>query len=49
MSGQPGEVLDTDSDGRLLPSDALTYAEKYQPAVVVDVATLTVELVQRLW
>jgi leucyl aminopeptidase len=41
MSGQTVEILDTDSEGRLLLSDALTYAEKYKPSVVVDVATLT--------
>jgi leucyl aminopeptidase len=41
MSGQTVEILDTDSEGRLVLSDALTYAEKYKPAVVIDVATLT--------
>ncbi|HZP87911.1 MAG TPA: leucyl aminopeptidase [Burkholderiales bacterium] len=41
MSGQTVEILDTDSEGRLVLADALTYAEKYSPAVVVDVATLT--------
>jgi len=41
MSGQTVEVLDTDSEGRVVLSDALTYAERYKPAVVVDVATLT--------
>ncbi len=41
MSGQSVEVLDTDSEGRLVLADALTYAERYNPAVLVDVATLT--------
>jgi leucyl aminopeptidase len=41
MSGQTVEILDTDSEGRLILADALTYAERYQPAVLVDVATLT--------
>ncbi|NEX64623.1 leucyl aminopeptidase [Noviherbaspirillum galbum] len=41
MSGQTVEILDTDSEGRLVLADALTYAERYKPAVLVDVATLT--------
>jgi leucyl aminopeptidase len=41
MSGQTVEILDTDSEGRLVLCEALTYAERYEPAVVVDVATLT--------
>src|SRR5207249_3598020 len=41
MSGQTIEVLNTDAEGRLILSDALTYAERYEPAAVVDVATLT--------
>jgi leucyl aminopeptidase len=41
MSGQTVEILDTDSEGRVVLSDALTYAERYKPAVIVDVATLT--------
>jgi leucyl aminopeptidase len=41
MSGQTVEILDTDSEGRLVLADALTCAEKYTPAIVVDVATLT--------
>ena len=48
MSGQTVEVLDTDSEGRLVLCDALTYAEKYNPAVVVDVATLTGAIVRAL-
>ncbi len=41
MSGQTVEVLNTDAEGRLILCDALTYAERYDPACVVDVATLT--------
>lgn len=48
MSGQTVEILDTDSEGRLLLADALTYAERYKPAVVVDVATLTGAIVSAL-
>ncbi|MEN9560650.1 MAG: hypothetical protein RLZZ502_1861 [Pseudomonadota bacterium] len=41
MSGQTIEVLNTDAEGRLILCDALTYAERYQPQAVIDVATLT--------
>ncbi len=41
MSGQTIEVLNTDAEGRLILCDALTYAERFKPSVVVDVATLT--------
>jgi leucyl aminopeptidase len=41
MSGQTVEVLNTDAEGRLILADALTYAERYEPAAVVDIATLT--------
>ncbi|MBX3619188.1 MAG: leucyl aminopeptidase [Rhizobacter sp.] len=41
MSGQTIEILNTDAEGRLILCDALTYAERLKPAVVVDVATLT--------
>lgn len=41
MSGKTIEVLNTDAEGRLILSDALTYAEKYNPELVVDIATLT--------
>ncbi len=41
MSGQTIEVLNTDAEGRLILCDALTYAERFDPSVVVDVATLT--------
>ncbi len=41
MSGQTIEILNTDAEGRLILCDALTYANKYNPKVVIDVATLT--------
>ena len=41
MSGQTVEILNTDAEGRLLLCDALTYAERFKPKSVVDVATLT--------
>ncbi len=41
MSGQTVEILNTDAEGRLILCDALTYAERFKPAAVVDIATLT--------
>jgi leucyl aminopeptidase len=41
MSGQTIEILNTDAEGRLALCDALTYAERFQPACVIDIATLT--------
>ncbi len=41
MSGQTIEVLNTDAEGRLILCDALTYVERFKPALVVDIATLT--------
>lgn len=41
MSGQSIEILNTDAEGRLVLCDALTYAERYDPAAVIDIATLT--------
>lgn len=41
MSGQTIEILNTDAEGRLILCDALTYAERFDPACVVDIATLT--------
>lgn len=41
MSGQTIEILNTDAEGRLILCDALTYAEKFKPLSVIDVATLT--------
>ncbi|HWA13779.1 MAG TPA: leucyl aminopeptidase [Burkholderiales bacterium] len=41
MSGQTIEILNTDAEGRLILCDALTYAERFHPAAVIDIATLT--------
>ena len=41
MSGQTIEILNTDAEGRLILCDALTYAQRFNPAAVIDVATLT--------
>ena len=41
MNGTTVEVLNTDAEGRLLLADALSYAKKYEPALVIDLATLT--------
>ncbi len=41
MSGQTIEILNTDAEGRLVLCDALTYAERFKPTAVVDIATLT--------
>lgn len=41
MSGDTIEILNTDAEGRLILCDALTYAKRYSPATVVDMATLT--------
>lgn len=41
MSGQTIEVLNTDAEGRLILCDALTYTERFKPAAVIDIATLT--------
>ena len=41
MSGQTIEILNTDAEGRLVLCDALTYAERFKPSAVVDIATLT--------
>ena len=41
MSGLTIEVLNTDAEGRLVLCDALTYAERFNPAAVIDIATLT--------
>ena len=40
-SGQTVEVLNTDAEGRLILCDALTYSERYNPGMVIDIATLT--------
>ena len=41
MAGLTIEVLNTDAEGRLILCDALTYAERFEPAAVIDIATLT--------
>jgi leucyl aminopeptidase len=41
MSGQTVEILNTDAEGRLVLCDTLTYAERFQPQAVIDIATLT--------
>ena len=41
MSGQTVEILNTDAEGRLILCDALTYARRFNPAALIDIATLT--------
>jgi leucyl aminopeptidase len=41
MSGQTIEILNTDAEGRLILCDAITYARRFKPAVLLDIATLT--------
>jgi len=41
MSGKTIEIINTDAEGRLILCDALTYARQFEPAVVIDIATLT--------
>ena len=41
MSGQTVEIVNTDAEGRLVLADALTYAERFNPSIVIDIATLT--------
>lgn len=41
FNGKTSEVVDTDAEGRLILADALAYAEKYKPAALIDLATLT--------
>ncbi len=41
LSGQTIEILNTDAEGRMVLCDALTYAERFKPATVIDMATLT--------
>jgi leucyl aminopeptidase len=41
MSGQTVEILNTDAEGRLILCDAITYARRFKPEVLIDVATLT--------
>jgi leucyl aminopeptidase len=48
MNGLTIEILNTDAEGRLILCDALTYAERYQPKYVVDIATLTGAIITSL-
>ncbi|MDR1529851.1 MAG: leucyl aminopeptidase [Burkholderiales bacterium] len=48
LSGQTIEILNTDAEGRLILADALTYAERFDPEAVVDIATLTGAMVVAL-
>ncbi len=41
LSGQTIEILNTDAEGRLILCDALSYAERFKPAAIIDIATLT--------
>ena len=41
LSGKTIEIINTDAEGRLVLADGLTYAERYKPSAVVDIATLT--------
>lgn len=41
LSGKTIEILNTDAEGRVILADGITYAKEYDPAIVVDVATLT--------
>jgi leucyl aminopeptidase len=41
LSGKTVEIITTDAEGRLILADALTYASRYQPAAIIDLATLT--------
>jgi leucyl aminopeptidase len=41
MSGQTIEIINTDAEGRLILCDAMTYAKRYKPRALIDVATLT--------
>lgn len=48
MSGQTVEIINTDAEGRLVLADALTYAERFNPEFVIDIATLTGAMVVAL-
>ena len=48
LSGKTIEVLDTDAEGRLMLADALTYAKRFKPSVVSDIATLTGAVISAL-
>lgn len=48
LSGQTVEILNTDAEGRLILCDALTYSERFNPDIVIDIATLTGAIVVAL-
>lgn len=48
LSGQTIEILNTDAEGRLILADALTYSERFNPKVVIDIATLTGAIITAL-
>lgn len=48
LNGRTSEVDNTDAEGRLILADALSYAERYKPAAVIDLATLTGHIVVAL-
>ena len=48
MSGLTVEILNTDAEGRLVLADALTYAKRFKPKTVVDIATLTGAVIMAL-
>ncbi len=41
MNGKTIEIINTDAEGRLILADALSYAQKFEPAAIIDIATLT--------
>jgi leucyl aminopeptidase len=45
LSGKTVEIINTDAEGRLILADALTYSRRFNPAVVIDIATLTGDIV----
>lgn len=48
MNGKTAEILNTDAEGRLILADALSYAAKYEPDAIIDIATLTGAVVATL-
>ncbi len=48
MNGKTAEILNTDAEGRLILADALSYAAKYEPSAILDIATLTGAVVATL-
>ena len=48
-NGMTIEVINTDAEGRLILADALSYAKRYKPALVIDLATLTGLAIRAIW